>query len=322
MFHYGAAVHRSLKITDVPPPLPLVAAVQRQEDDWTLGYRPDGTDDWLLVGTLAGYGYVRSSKGTEQRLRRGSLFLVAPRLHQEYGNLEERGNWTNVWIHFRPRPHWLPWLDWPHSPADVGFLQWRGDVQTMEDLLLSIVEAANSDARLRYEVAMNLLERVLLSCHDMDSRRGHVLIDRRIQAAISFIDERLHDDVSVQEISDTVGLSRSRFSVLFRAQLGTSPQAYIEKVRLEKASHMLLSSHDTVSKVAEKVGFTNPYYFSTRFRLHFGMTPSQYRGLLPVGSSGLQHLNAKLGPRYELKDKIAMAEPGESIEDLIEQVGP
>jgi len=71
-----------------------------------------------------------------------------------------------------------------------------------------------------------------------------------------------------------------------------SPQAYVEKVKLDRASQMLRSPGWTIGQVAAAHGFANVFYFSTRFRKHFGMSPSAYRQhherakLQPAGSSG------------------------------------
>ena len=74
-----------------------------------------------------------------------------------------------------------------------------------------------------------------------------------------------------------VGLSRSRFSVLFAADTRVSPQAYIESMRMTRAAQLLTMSAWPVAQIAEEVGIPNAYYFSTRFRARFGMPPTAWR---------------------------------------------
>ncbi len=100
-----------MEITPAPHSFPIVCGLQHQSPQ-TRGWRPSGTKDWLMVATLEGLGYVRA-EDTSWQLRRGDLLLIAPDTPQEYGHLDEQSRWTNIWVHFRPRAHWLSWLDWP-----------------------------------------------------------------------------------------------------------------------------------------------------------------------------------------------------------------
>jgi transcriptional regulator GlxA family with amidase domain len=94
---------------------------------------------------------------------------------------------------------------------------------------------------------------------------------------LEIVGERLSEPLSIESLGREVGLSRSRFSVLFTAQVNLSPQTYIELARLGRAAQMLHSSSWSVSQIAEEVGFPDAFYFSTRFRRHFGVPPSIYR---------------------------------------------
>jgi AraC family transcriptional regulator of arabinose operon len=89
--------------------------------------------------------------------------------------------------------------------------------------------------------------------------------------------ENLGQDVPISELGRLVGLSRSRFTVLFTQQLKMSPQAYFEAARLGRAAQLLRASHWSIGEIAEEVGYQSPFYFSTRFRRYFGTSPSHYR---------------------------------------------
>ena len=57
---------------------------------------------------------------------------------------------------------------------------------------------------------------------------------------------------------------------------GKAPNDFIRIFRLERAAE-LLAAHDlTITEVADRVGFSDPKYFSSCFRRHFGVSPSKY----------------------------------------------
>ena len=53
--------------------------------------------------------------------------------------------------------------------------------------------------------------------------------------------------------------------------------AYVQKIRLEKAEHLLTTSPKSVEEIADIVGYHNKGYFYKIFQKRYGMTPSQYR---------------------------------------------
>ncbi len=263
-------------VTPAPDSAPLVCGLQHQSADWARAFRPEGTRDWLLVATLAGEGACRAGSATCS-LGRGDLLLYAPGTPQDYGFLHVHGGWTNVWVHFRPRPQWVPWLVWPQLARGVMRLAAAERFHLIEAELRHMVETSRQPVRLRHELTLNSLERVILLCDDVNPLNRAATIDPRIRTALEIVGERLAEPLGVDGLSRAVGLSRSRFTALFTDATTMSPQAYIEFVRLARAAQMLRLSSWPVAQIAEQVGFPNPYYFSTRFRKRFGLPPSTYR---------------------------------------------
>jgi len=81
----------------------------------------------------------------------------------------------------------------------------------------------------------------------------------------------------VNEICEEIGLSRGQLYRKVKALLGYSVNDYINKVRLKKAKHLLVTENSPIADIAFKVGFTTSAYFSTAFKNHFGLTPSEFR---------------------------------------------
>lgn len=140
-----------------------------------------------------------------------------------------------------------------------------------------MVEVSNAPLRLRFDAAMNSLERVLILGDDLNPLHRAAQLDSRIKKALEIVQERLAAPLTIESLGKAVGLSRSRFSVLFTEQVSLSPQAYIEFVRLARAAQMLHSSSWSVAQIAEEVGFRMRITFSTRFRRRYGVPPSTYR---------------------------------------------
>lgn len=261
-----------------PSPLhgSILGGLQFQGVGQTQALRPDGTRDWLMALTLSGQGYV-CAEGRETVMQRGSLLLIAPGTLHDYGHLDDSGAWVDIWVHFHPRPHWLPWLVWPQLGKGTMLLDVEPSLSAIEAEMRLLLEHGRSASRLRDDASLNCLERVILACDALNPLQATARLDPRIRRSLDFIAEGLERPLSINALSQEVGLSRSRFTILFSNQMGTSPQLYIENARLGRATQLLRMTGWSIAQVAERTGFSNAYYFSTRFRLRFGIPPSQFR---------------------------------------------
>ena len=262
--------------TTSPSTCSILSGLQNQHRETSRANRPGGTNDWFLLAGLAGEGYCRAA-GQEMRLTRGTMVLIAPGTPQDYGDVDASGDWTNIWIHFYPRSHWLSWLTWPAFAPGVMSLSLGDGFDPIEAELRRVVAAEDSAARLRYDAALNSLERVLIACDDHNPMNWTVALDERIRKSLDIINTQIATPLTVEALGRSVGLSRSRFSKLFTEQTRLSPQAYVEQVRLTRAAQLLHVSPWSVGQIAYEIGFPNAYYFSTRFRRRYGVPPSIYR---------------------------------------------
>jgi len=136
----------------------------------------------------------------------------------------------------------------------------------------------HSQAPLREELAMNILERAILRCQSLTTRKGRFLRrDPRIANAVDLLSRNLREAPQVGELAKRCGLSRSRFTELFHANTGQTVSDFIAKQRLDRACHLLRYTSMSVTEIADQLGYTSLFYFSARFKHAFGWSPRRYR---------------------------------------------
>lgn len=98
-----------------------------------------------------------------------------------------------------------------------------------------------------------------------------------VKQAISLIQDSYYKDISVQDISNTIGLDRTYLYRVFKEINGITIQQYITNLRLKRACHFLVSSSFSFSEIAYYCGYSSEQYFSMAFKKQMGIAPSAYR---------------------------------------------
>lgn len=98
-----------------------------------------------------------------------------------------------------------------------------------------------------------------------------------VKNAVIIIQHDLTQAHTASELSQQLNISRSYFSQCFKELMGRTFNDYSRFVRVEKAKEYLVSTHHTISWIAEQVGYTDEKYFSRIFREMTGLLPSEYR---------------------------------------------
>jgi transcriptional regulator GlxA family with amidase domain len=88
---------------------------------------------------------------------------------------------------------------------------------------------------------------------------------------------RLSGDLSVPALAKRAGLSTRQLSRRCRSELGESPAALVQRLRLDEARRRLLEPSAGIEAVASSVGFQSGDAFRRAFEQRFGVSPSHYR---------------------------------------------
>ena len=99
-----------------------------------------------------------------------------------------------------------------------------------------------------------------------------------IDAAISYMKENFHKDLSMAMVANHVSLNYSYFSFLFNQRTGKSFMDFLKELRIEKAKEFLRDTNWKINEVSQKAGFKNSKHFSRVFKAITGISPVEYKG--------------------------------------------
>lgn len=95
--------------------------------------------------------------------------------------------------------------------------------------------------------------------------------------AISYIEDHYLDPVTLDEIASKSDISVRHLNRIFQAYYQTTPIAYLQRLRLERACTMLKQTSLSITDISYACGFNDSNYLTRQFKKIYGMTPKAYR---------------------------------------------
>lgn len=248
--------------------------------------------DYLLVFFVDGEGTYIIGKD-EIPIQKRHLFLVPP---FTVNSFKMRGSHFFTSIHFDWRPNFpsSPQLS-GREPYQVRFplnvqipaqqVLVAGDPLVMQ--FQQILELWNEEDELSdqqanallFDVVITLLKRAKAKTPSEEGHHIHT-DHKRVEIVLALMQERLAEDLTLQEMAKAAGLSVGHFSYVFRKWIGHSPIEHLIKLRMQRAKELLEDVHLTIKEVAIGSGFRDYSYFSRKFVQFNSVSPSQYREMI------------------------------------------
>lgn len=126
---------------------------------------------------------------------------------------------------------------------------------------------------------INLVHREMLEYYldQIVKSRGSQGYSAEISKATQYIDRRLHQKVSVKEVSDSVGLSPNYFANTFKNEVGISLTDDINRRKILVSQNMLQYSNFSITEISQYLAFSSQSYFIKAFKSVKGITPKQVK---------------------------------------------
>jgi two-component system response regulator YesN len=146
----------------------------------------------------------------------------------------------------------------------------REDILILEDRLVSMFPN---------------MEQMLAFLYDMLQRQfelpaqtdGIEIRNVTFREILSYVNHNFFEEISLQSISVKFKINLSYLSRLFRKETGSSFTEYLMNRRISYACQLLEDTPLTINQIAEKVGYSDYFYFTKVFRRVTGFTPTAYR---------------------------------------------
>lgn len=176
-----------------------------------------------------------------------------------------------------------------NMPNDVPKIFEIEDLMFAEEVLCEMKDAFDmkyinvvdikKDCELRASVAVKKLEMLLLLAM---SKKVHIETRRKtknskmFESIMSVLEVHDNENLSVDDIAKMANISKSYLQRIFTEHVGMGAKSYFNKMRMHRAVSMIQDGM-SIAETSERLGFSDPNYFSTSFKRIMGQKPSYYK---------------------------------------------
>lgn len=122
-----------------------------------------------------------------------------------------------------------------------------------------------------------LSELLTLAAQQRSERHASPTKERMARKIQEYMLSDIHKNVTIEELSELVGITPNYVTILFKEVIGTTPIQYMHQIRINTAVNLLENTHMTVRAVAEYLGYCDQAYFHRMFKKFMGAAPTDIR---------------------------------------------
>jgi len=215
--------------------------------------------------------------GQRYELVPGDVFILHPGEQHMYQ--AHRTVWRKEYLSFRARDERIAYVMGVLGLDGISHVRMDAAGQARcRDLFARMQECARG-MEPRFHLRVSHLAHELLLClaEAVFGAGQEPAVHPCVAHAIAHAHEKLGETISVALLAKQSGCTPSHLNRLFKHDLNMTAHEWLERFRLRCAAALLCKTNSRIHVIAEHVGYSDPYYFSTAFKRVAGVCPLTYR---------------------------------------------
>lgn len=255
--------------------------IMKSEEPWM--HLPRKFKMWVLGIQTSGVMYM-NIEGTEYKIMPGDIFLFpVAKLH--WGTRKSEGAISYYWIHFE-----APSIDQMkkddevkaainHMEADQAYIMLHSSLLDIEPIsaICGQLYAISYAQYYTKNIQQNLLKALLYEISNQTLLAHAHKFDQKFVKLLNYIQANFLTDISIDELSKQFGYNKQYLCRMFKQHTGKTITNYYTQLRMCLACQQLSETDYPIKNIARTCGYESEKYFMRIFKIHMGITPSQYR---------------------------------------------
>lgn len=234
--------------------------------------REEGANEYILLYCVEGEGYIRV-ENRQYCLREQEVFCIPRNQRHKYYASEEKP-WSIFWVHFKGENTVYYPLE-ECQAVRLGSKHAENRIITLFDVLFRVLECNYTLGNFIY--ISQVLSLILGEIYFREKVDEASKQNRHITATVRYMYKHLDENLSLQDLSRELELSKSYLNAVFKKYANRAPIDFFINLKMQEACKLLKSTDMYILEIAQSLGYDDPYYFSRIFKKMIGVSPREYR---------------------------------------------
>lgn len=234
--------------------------------------REEGADQYILIYCTDGKGIVEVD-GKSYSLKKAEAFCI-PRGKKHKYYADDQDPWSILWIHFKGESTKYFPLDECRT-VQINSKYSENRMTGFFNLIFRVLDRNYTMGNFIY--LSQVLSLLLAEVYYREKADESSVQDKHVTMVIRFMYKNLSKQLTLENISKEVELSKSYLHFIFKEQTGRAPVDFFIHLKMQEACKLLQSTDLYIYEVSTKLGYPDPYYFSRIFKKVVGVSPKEYK---------------------------------------------
>ena len=224
---------------------------------------------FILEYIVSGKGYLKVN-GKLHTLHANDVYLLEPGSSHEY-YADKDDPFKKYWINFKSDVFFNIFNEYDLKQIyvfhDTDISEEMTKIFELEKVSLYNDQIYKQASKYLFTIFMKLAEKNQIQAE------GSVIA----QQILAELDKAIDSSISIEEICNTLFISRSKLIREFKKYYNITPHAYLINRKIAFSKMLLQNTNHSIKSISNHLGFADEHYFSNVFKEKAGMTPSEYR---------------------------------------------
>lgn len=234
--------------------------------------REEGTEEYILIYCIEGKGYIYVEDKKYLIHEKEAFCIPRGKRHRYYA--DEENPWSIFWVHFKGA-NAQHFLLQEREIVQINSRHAENRIITLFDLLFRVLDRNYTLGNFIYisQVLMLILSEIYFREKVDEASRQN----RHITSIVRYMYKHLDKNLTLEELSEEVGLSKSYINATFKKYSDRAPIDFFINLKMQEACKLLKSTNLYIVEIGQKLGYDDQYYFSRIFKKVIGVSPKEYR---------------------------------------------
>ena len=240
--------------------------------------RPKGCSEYILLYCKEGVGNLIINN-INYKMTANQVVVIPPFAPHRY-EADHTNPWSIYWAHFMGT-NAEEMSARLYNPTEISVLEIsriEERLNLFEEIFNTIKNNNNIDSLNFANISFAYFLATFSHVEQFNqAKKSSEFANNIINKVLHYMHENIENSLSIEQLASFCGYSPSYFYRRFIATMDTAPISYFMRMKMNKASILLITTDMKVNQVASKVGFTDSFHFSRVFSKIIGMSPQKFR---------------------------------------------